>query len=61
MNTTEKKAYSINEFCQLFSIGRTKTYDEIKEGRLPIIKIGSRTLIKADDANQWLESLKVSQ
>lgn len=39
MNTIEKKTYSINEFCQLFSIGRTKTYQEIKEGKLPIIKI----------------------
>ncbi|NCO04456.1 MAG: helix-turn-helix domain-containing protein [Alphaproteobacteria bacterium] len=57
INTIEKKAYSINEFCQLFSIGRTKTYQETKEGKLPIVKIGSRTVIKAVDADTWFQNL----
>lgn len=59
MNLIEKKAYTINEFCQLFSIGRTKAYDEIKKGKLSVRKVGSRTLITADAARKWMDSLPI--
>ena len=60
MTISEKKAYTINELCQLFSIGRTKTYQEIKEGKLPVKKIGSRTIITAESAQNWINSLPLS-
>ena len=58
MNKHQKSAYSVNRFCQQFSIGRTKLYEEIKNGRLKAIKCGARTLIRAEDAEAWLNSLE---
>ena len=53
-----KRAYSINEFCNIYELGRTKAYEEIKAGRLTAVKVGSRTIIRADDAENWLAGLK---
>lgn len=58
MNTqTQKQAYSVREFTEAFSIGRTMFYREVNEGRLKIHKIGTKTIVKAVDANAWLETL----
>ena len=38
----QKRAITINEFCKAYSIGRTSAYDEIKVGRLRIVKYGDR-------------------
>lgn len=57
VSTSQKAAYSVNEFCQLYSIGRTLFYDEVAEGRLRVKKAGSKTLILATDANAWASSL----
>lgn len=40
-------AYSINEACRVSSLGRTRLYQLISEGRLEVRKIGKRTLIPA--------------
>jgi len=45
---------SISEFCQRYGPGRTTTYEEIKSGRLRARKIGKRTIIAEDDAEDWL-------
>lgn len=51
MNTTkvthEPLAYSISDACRITSIGRTRLYALIAEGRLDVRKIGRRTLIPA--------------
>lgn len=57
MTTDSKQAYDILTFCELFGIGRTLAYREIKEGRLKIVKVGRRTLITAEAAKQWLSLL----
>lgn len=57
MNKTsplEKLAYSIKEFCSATSIGRTKV---ISEGQLAAVKLGSKTLISADEAKRFLSNL----
>lgn len=51
------RAFPINVFCSRYGIGRSKAYDEIKSGRLTGVKIGRRTLIRAEDAERWLRSL----
>jgi excisionase family DNA binding protein len=56
-----KRAYTIGEFCQLYELGRTKTYQEINAGRLKAVKVGSKTIIRADDAEQWLANLKTAE
>jgi excisionase family DNA binding protein len=57
MNPCEKQAFSIDEFAQQFSIGKTKIYQEIKEGRLCAVKSGHRTLITMEAAKEWLSNL----
>jgi excisionase family DNA binding protein len=52
-----KRALSIAEFCDRYGIRRTKTYEEIKAGRLRIVKAGRRSLIKETDAEAWLAAL----
>lgn len=41
-------AYSIKEACRVSSLGRTRVYALINEGRLESRKLGRRTLIPAD-------------
>lgn len=43
----EPLAYSINEACRVSSLGRTRLYQLISEGKLDVRKIGKRTLIPA--------------
>lgn len=40
-------AYSVADACRVSSIGKTRLYALIKEGRLRTRKIGKRTLIPA--------------
>jgi excisionase family DNA binding protein len=47
---TEKRAFRINEFCAAYGLGRTKTYDLIKAGKLRTIMVGGRRLIHRDAA-----------
>ena len=52
-----QRAMSLAEFCDRYGPSRTKTYEEIKCGRLRAIKCGKRTLVTEDDAEAWLRSL----
>jgi excisionase family DNA binding protein len=52
-----QRAMSISAFCQIFNIGRTSTYAQIRAGRLKVRKVGRRTLIGDDDAEEWWRSL----
>jgi excisionase family DNA binding protein len=52
-----QRALSIAEFSDRYGVGRTTTYEEIKSGRLRARKIGKRTLIGVDDAEEWLRHL----
>jgi excisionase family DNA binding protein len=55
--THGKRAYSINEVCKLVSCGRSRIFQEMRDGRLRRRKIGRRTVILADDLSAWLDSL----
>ena len=43
----EPLAYSVKEACRVSSLGRTRIYQLIGEGRLEVRKIGKRSLIPA--------------
>lgn len=51
----EPLAYSINEACRVSSLGRTRLYQLIAEGRLKVRKIGKRTLIPAASLRALIE------
>lgn len=57
ISTTAKAAFSIAEFCLLVSLGRSRVFEEIRENRLHIVKVGRRTLIPAAEVTAWLERL----
>jgi excisionase family DNA binding protein len=57
----EKRAFSIDEFCRRYGVGRTTAYEEIKAKRLQVAKAGKRTLVTADAAESWLKSLPTSR
>ena len=56
-STGAQRVFSIEQFRRCFGVGRTKIYEEIKSGRLPARKIGRRTIITKDDADDWLQRL----
>ena len=49
----ERKAFRIPEFCEAYRVGRSTTYEEIREGRLKIFKVGKLTLISVEAAENW--------
>jgi hypothetical protein len=49
-----KLAFNVKEFCAAVGIGPTKTYAEIKDGRLQTVWVAGRRLIMREDAEQWL-------
>jgi excisionase family DNA binding protein len=58
-STPSKAAYSIAEFCGLVSLGRSRVFEEIRERRLRIVKVGRRTLIPATEVTAWLDRLAI--
>ena len=54
-NTLEPLAYSVGEACRVSSLGRTRLYQLIAEGRLDVRKIGKRTLIPAASLRALIE------
>ncbi|WEK44737.1 MAG: helix-turn-helix domain-containing protein [Candidatus Sphingomonas colombiensis] len=42
----EPLTITVNEACRTLGLGRTKIYELIRVGRLEILKIGKRTLVK---------------
>ncbi|ACU50159.1 phage excisionase [Brucella microti CCM 4915] len=54
---SQKVAFTVNEFCEIYGISRSLTYTELRAGRLTARKIGRRTIILKTDADAWLGSL----
>lgn len=57
--TNNSMAFTCEEFASAFKISRTKVFAEIKEGRLEARKCGKRTIISAQAAENWFQSLTV--
>lgn len=55
--TSGRLAHSICDVTKITGVGRSLLYEEIKEGRLRIRKLGRRTLIFDADLRAWLEGL----
>jgi len=49
-------AYSVNDAAAVSSIGRTRLYELINQGKLDVVKIGRRTLVKAASLHRLIET-----
>lgn len=54
-SSPEPLAYSVADACRVSSIGRTRLYQLIGEGRLQARKVGKRTLIPAASLRALIE------
>jgi excisionase family DNA binding protein len=54
----DRLAVTITDAVRVTAIGRTKLYEFIKDGRLPVVKIGAKTLVRVDALNTLLKSLE---
>ena len=59
MNTNTTGAMTVLEFLSWARISRSTFYKEVSEGRIPLKKVGKRSLVLVRDAEAWLESLPV--
>lgn len=55
MDNTEKITISIREASKMTGISKSTLYKRSAVGDLPILKIGSRVLIKRADFEKWLD------
>jgi excisionase family DNA binding protein len=49
--------YTISQCCRLAAIGRTKFYQLVANGEIPVRKVGKKTLVSAADLKRWAERL----
>ncbi len=54
---SHKKLFSINEFIEIYSISRSQFYLEKKHKRIKTVLLGTRTMIRAEDAEAWAAAL----
>lgn len=52
-------AYTIADVAQIARTGRTKLYAEINAGRLRVVRIGRKTLIRDEELRRWLKAHEV--
>jgi len=50
---------SIADCCRLTGLGRTKFYELVASGAIPLRKVGKKSLIAAADLKRWAEALPV--
>jgi excisionase family DNA binding protein len=48
---------TIPECCSLAAIGRTKFYELVACGEIPVRKIGKKSLVAAADLKRWADRL----
>jgi excisionase family DNA binding protein len=53
----EQLLYTISQCCRLAAIGRTKFYELVAGGEIPVRKVGKKTLVAAADLKRWAERL----
>lgn len=48
-------ALRFDQFLKRYGLGRTKAYELVNSGDLPIVKLGNRTLVRIEDAEALLK------
>ena len=50
---SDRRAYRVNEFAEAYRVSRPTIYRMLKAGTIVSVKVGSRTLIPIESAEQW--------
>lgn len=62
MAIDEPKAHlSVPEASAYLGVGRSTLYTLFSDGQLPYCKVGSRTVIKRTDLDEYMESVRVDR
>ena len=57
----ERRAFTLNGFCEAHGISRAMFYKLLKAGQAPrFAKIGSKILITTEAADEWLRAREVA-
>jgi predicted DNA-binding transcriptional regulator AlpA len=57
----ERRAFTLNGFCEAHGISRAMFYKLLKAGQAPrLAKVGSKTLITNEAAAEWLRAREVA-
>jgi excisionase family DNA binding protein len=48
--------YSVADACRITSIGRTKLYELISQGKVATVVVGRRRLVRADSIRKLVEA-----
>jgi excisionase family DNA binding protein len=51
------RVLTVEAFCRVCGIGRTSFYEAVKRKQIRIRKFGTRTLVTADQVDQFLNGL----
>lgn len=54
---SEKRMLSLAEVCKTTGICRTSVYAAMKRGDLRAVKYGTRTFVRIEDLNRFLDSM----
>jgi len=57
MEIMDSKIYTIQDVCEMLNISRSFTYQMLKEGKIPSVKLGKRVIIPKAKFDNWIESL----
>jgi excisionase family DNA binding protein len=57
----EQLLYTIPQCCRMAAVGRTKFYELVASGEIPVRKIGKKTLVAASDLRAWVEGLPAKE
>ncbi|MFW5415335.1 excisionase family DNA-binding protein [Nocardiopsis sp. CNT-189] len=55
--TTEKKLLRVEDAAKLLGIGRTRTFEQIRLGRLRSVKLGTTRLVPAEALDEFVALL----
>ena len=59
MEHIPKLAFSIDEFCRAYGLGKTTFFKLLKTGAAPrVMRVGHRTLISREAAEAWRRSVE---
>ena len=58
INTPRPAVVDVAGFCQMFGISRSKFYALAREGRIQVLKQGTKSFVAMDECDRYLASLQ---